>query len=90
MPGCNIGRGVRLKRAICDKYVTIEDGVTIGDDLKADAERLHVTSSGIVVIPKGAIVPRQGPIMFSRMLPPPGSIRPRVHTPGSVVVTPES
>jgi glucose-1-phosphate adenylyltransferase len=90
MSGCNVGRGVRLKRAICDKFVTIEDGATVGVDLEADATRLHVTPSGIVVIPKGAIVPRQGPIMFSRMLPPPGSIRPRVHTPGSVVIKPET
>lgn len=89
MPGCNVGRGVRLKRVICDKFVTIEDGATIGEDLQADAQRLHVTPSGIVVIPKGAIVPRQGPIMFSHNLPPPGSIRPRVHTPGSVIVKPE-
>jgi glucose-1-phosphate adenylyltransferase len=90
MPGCNVGRGVRLKRTICDKFVTIEDGASVGEDLDEDAKRLHVTPSGIVVIPKGAIVPRQGPLMFSRMLPPPGSIRPRVHVPGSVIVKPDS
>lgn len=89
MQGCNIGRHSRLKRVICDKYVTIEDGCTIGEDLQADAQRFHVTPEGIVVISKGAVVPRSGPIMHSPVLPPPGSIRPRVHIPGAVTITPE-
>lgn len=90
MPGCNIGRGARLRRVICDKFVTIEDGTVIGEDLKADRERFHVTQTGLVLIPKGATVPRVGPVLQSRMLPPPGTLRPRVHVPGSVVITPEA
>jgi glucose-1-phosphate adenylyltransferase len=90
MPGCNIGRNVRLKRAICDKFVTIEDGAVIGDDLAEDAKRFFVSPTGIVVIPKGAVVPRQGAVLQSQELPPPGSIRPRVHVPGSVIITPET
>ena len=43
-----------------------------------------------VVIPKGAIVPREGPIIQSSSLPPPGSIQPRIHEPGSVKITPET
>lgn len=89
MQGCNIGRGARLTRVICDKDVTIEDGTVIGEDRERDAERFHVSASGIVVVPKGAIVPRQGPVLYERVLPPPGSIRPRVHAPGSVTITPE-
>ena len=57
MQGGNIGRSVRLKRVICDKFVTIEDGTVIGEDLAEDAKRFHVSPGGIVVIPKGAIVP---------------------------------
>ena len=90
MQGSNVGRGCRLRRVICDKYVTIEDGAVIGVDLARDAERFTVTASGIVVIPKGAIVPREGPIRESSSLPPPGSIQPRIHEPGSVRITPES
>jgi glucose-1-phosphate adenylyltransferase len=89
MQGANIGRSVRLRRVICDKYVTIEDGTVIGEDRAADAARFHVSSSGIVVIPKGAIVPREGPLLQSSSLPPPGSIQPRLHEPGSVKITPE-
>lgn len=89
MPGCNIGRGARLRRVICDKDVTIEDGTVLGEDLQKDAERFFVSPEGIVVIPKGTIVPRSGPLRQIRVHPPPGSIRPRVHEPGSVVVTEE-
>jgi len=90
MQGGNIGRGVRLHRVICDKYVTIEDGTVIGEDRAVDAERFHISPGGVVVIPKGAIVPREGPLLFSSSLPPPGSIQPRHHEPGSVKITPES
>jgi glucose-1-phosphate adenylyltransferase len=89
--GCNIGRGARLSRVICDKNVTIEDGTVIGEDPEQDAERFHVTESGLVVIPKNAIVPRDGPLLASTSSPPPGSIRPRLHAPGSVRIhTPEA
>jgi len=87
MPGCNIGRGARLDRVICDKDVTIEDRTVIGRDRAEDEERFFVSPSGIVVIPKGAIVPRKGPVCQVATCPPPGSIRPRVHAPGAVVVT---
>ena len=90
MQGGNIGRGVRLHRVICDKYVTIEDGTVIGEDRAVDADRFHISPGGVVVIPKGAIVPREGPLLFSSSLPPPGSIQPRHHEPGSVKITPES
>ena len=90
MQGSNIGRSARLRRVICDKYVTIEDGTVIGEDPLRDAERFHVSPGGVVVIPKGATVPREGPIIQSSSLPPPGSIQPRIHEPGSVKITPES
>ncbi len=89
MQGGNIGRGVRLRRVICDKYVTIEDGTVIGEDPVADATRFHISPGGVVVVPKGAIVPREGPVLSSGSLPPPGSIQPRIYEPGSVKITPE-
>jgi glucose-1-phosphate adenylyltransferase len=88
--GCNIGRNVQLTNVICDKYVTIEDDTVVGEDPNADRERFTVTPQGIVVIPKGATVPRCGPIEISSELPPPGSIRPRQHAPGSVSVSREA
>ncbi len=90
MQGGNIGRSVRLRRVICDKYVTIEDGTVIGEDAQADAARFLVSPGGVVVIPKGAVVPREGPLQQRTSLPPPGSIQPRIHEPGSVKITPET
>jgi glucose-1-phosphate adenylyltransferase len=89
MQGGNVGRGVRLRRVVCDKYVTIEDGTVIGENRAVDAERFHISPGGVVVVPKGAVVPREGPVLSSSSLPPPGSIQPRIHEPGSVKITPE-
>jgi glucose-1-phosphate adenylyltransferase len=48
-----IGRNCRIKRAIIDKNVEIPPGMTIGYDAAEDKRRFHVTSGGVVVIPKG-------------------------------------
>jgi glucose-1-phosphate adenylyltransferase len=87
--GCNIGRGARLHKVICDKYVTIEDGAEIGFDLDEDRKRFDVTDEGVVVIPKGAAVPRKGELKFTEILPPPGTVRARPHQPGSIKITEE-
>lgn len=48
---------VRIKRAIVDKSVIIKSGATIGWDLEADKRRgCTISDSGIVVIPKGAVI----------------------------------
>jgi glucose-1-phosphate adenylyltransferase len=53
MDNCDIGRRVKMRRAILDKNVRIPEDATVGYDLKADRARgWHVTDSGIVVIGK--------------------------------------
>jgi ADP-glucose pyrophosphorylase len=47
-----IKRGARLRRAIVDRYNTIEAEAQIGFDLEADLKHYHVTPSGIAVVPK--------------------------------------
>lgn len=56
MDGVEIGRHCKIRRTIIDKGVKIPAGMTIGYDLDADRERFTVTDSGIVVVPKGALI----------------------------------
>jgi glucose-1-phosphate adenylyltransferase len=63
MSGCDIGEGSRLRRVLLDKNCTIEAGTEIGWDVEADRARFpFVSETGIVVLPKGTVVPRTGPI----------------------------
>jgi glucose-1-phosphate adenylyltransferase len=48
-----IGRGSRLRRTIVDRYNLIPPNTTIGYSRPEDEARYHVSSSGIVVVPKG-------------------------------------
>jgi glucose-1-phosphate adenylyltransferase len=59
MENVEIGRHCDIRKAIIDKNVTIPPGTKIGVDLEEDRKRFHVTESGIVVIPKGAVVPAE-------------------------------
>jgi len=56
MEGVEIGRGARVSRAIIDKRVRVPEGYQIGFSRQEDSRKFTVTESGIVVIPKGAIL----------------------------------
>lgn len=56
MDGTDIGRHAHVRHAILDKYVRVLPGARIGVDQEADRRRFHVTSSGVVVVPRGAVV----------------------------------
>ncbi len=49
----NIGRHVKIRKAIIDKDITIPPHTVIGYDLEADRARFTVSENGVVVIPKG-------------------------------------
>jgi glucose-1-phosphate adenylyltransferase len=53
LEGVDIGRNAKIKRTIIDKEVQIPQGMEIGYYLDEDAKRFTVTSSGIVVVPRG-------------------------------------
>ncbi|MFZ4577860.1 MAG: glucose-1-phosphate adenylyltransferase [Myxococcota bacterium] len=60
---CNVGRHCWIRNALLDHNVTIAEGTTIGYDEEADRLRFpFITDKGIIVLPKGTHVPRQGPI----------------------------
>jgi glucose-1-phosphate adenylyltransferase len=66
LSGCDIGHDARLCRVILDKNCKIEPGCIVGEDLAGDMQRFpFVTESGIVVIPKGTIVPAHGPCVLA-------------------------
>jgi glucose-1-phosphate adenylyltransferase len=66
LSGCDIGRGAHLRRVLLDKNCKIEPGTIIGEDPAADRARFpFVTESGIVVMPKGTIVPARGPCILA-------------------------
>ena len=56
MPGVEVGRNAVVRRAILDKNVVVAPGAQIGEDAEADRARFTVSDSGIVVVPKGAVV----------------------------------
>jgi glucose-1-phosphate adenylyltransferase len=50
LPKVAIGKGVRLKRAIVEKFCILPDGFQAGLDRHRDRQRFHVTDSGIVLV----------------------------------------
>jgi glucose-1-phosphate adenylyltransferase len=50
LPEVRIGRGVRLRRTIVDKFCVLPDGFTAGLDRAADEARFRVTRAGTVLI----------------------------------------
>jgi glucose-1-phosphate adenylyltransferase len=57
MDGVDVGRYARLKRVIADKGVKIPPRIEIGFDPEEDQKRFHVSEGGVVVLPKGAVLP---------------------------------
>ena len=55
MPGVQIGRYSRIRRAIIDTGVRIPESSVVGYDLDQDRARGYtVTASGVVVVPSGS------------------------------------
>ncbi|KAA3612446.1 MAG: glucose-1-phosphate adenylyltransferase [Planctomycetota bacterium] len=52
--GVQVHPGAKVRKAILDKWAEVPSDMTIGYDLEEDAKRFHVTSSGIVVVPRKA------------------------------------
>ncbi|HRD84231.1 MAG TPA: glucose-1-phosphate adenylyltransferase [Rubrivivax sp.] len=50
LPGVQVGRHARVRRAVIDRDCMIPDGMVIGEDSAADAARFECTSSGITLV----------------------------------------
>jgi glucose-1-phosphate adenylyltransferase len=53
MDFCAVGKGVRLRRAIVDRFNIIASSTEIGVDPDEDRRRYHVDPTGLVVVPRG-------------------------------------
>jgi len=50
LPEVQVGRNVRLNRAVIDRGCVIPDGMVIGEDAASDAQRFYRTESGITLV----------------------------------------
>jgi glucose-1-phosphate adenylyltransferase len=50
LPYCEIGRGARLHKVVLDSHVTIPEGLIVGEDPVADAQRFFRTEKGVCLI----------------------------------------
>jgi glucose-1-phosphate adenylyltransferase len=55
LPEVTIGRGCRLSRVVIDRGVSVPEGLVIGEDPVADAERFERTGNGVVLVTKDMI-----------------------------------
>jgi len=65
MEGVQIGRHARIRRTIIDKHVIVPAGTVLGYDLEKDGKRFTISKGGIVVVPKGTVLP-PAPVMAVR------------------------
>ena len=67
LSGCDVGAGTRLRRVMLDKNCAIAAGTVIGWEAEEDRVRFpFITDGGIIVLPKGTFVPREGPIELAQ------------------------
>ncbi|MEP0813360.1 MAG: glucose-1-phosphate adenylyltransferase [bacterium] len=59
----DIGRHVKLRRCIVDKYTRVEPGCEIGFYRERDEQRFTVTPAGVTVLPKNAIIKADGQVL---------------------------
>ena len=50
LPGCRVGRNVRLNKVVLDRSVNIPDGLVVGEDPVLDASRFRRTDKGVCLI----------------------------------------
>jgi glucose-1-phosphate adenylyltransferase len=50
LPDVDIGRRCRIHRAVIDKGCRLPEGLVVGEDAEADAQRFHRTEAGITLV----------------------------------------
>jgi glucose-1-phosphate adenylyltransferase len=60
LPGVQIGRHARVRRAVLDRDVHVPEGWVIGEDAAADAARFHRSEGGITLVTREMLRNLQG------------------------------
>jgi glucose-1-phosphate adenylyltransferase len=60
LPGVQIGRHARVRRAVLDRDVHVPEGWVIGEDAAADAARFHRSEGGITLVTREMLRKLQG------------------------------
>jgi glucose-1-phosphate adenylyltransferase len=68
LPGCEIGAGSRLTKAILDNRCRIPEGTVIGENPDSDRQAYHVSENGVVVVNRKLL--GQGEHYMPGVLPP--------------------
>ncbi|RYF56439.1 MAG: glucose-1-phosphate adenylyltransferase, partial [Comamonadaceae bacterium] len=55
LPDVVIGRGARLKKVVIDRACEIPEGLVVGEDPVADAQRFERTEGGVVLITRAML-----------------------------------
>ena len=55
LPDVVIGRGARLKKVVIDRACEIPEGLVVGEDAAADAQRFERTEGGVVLITRAML-----------------------------------
>jgi glucose-1-phosphate adenylyltransferase len=50
LPGAEVGRNCSLRKVVVDEGCRIPDGMQIGFDAQADAQRFHISPQGVVLV----------------------------------------
>ena len=66
LPNAEIGRNVKLRRAVVDKDCIIPDGLVVGFDPVKDAKQFTVTANGITLITPGMLGQDMGRIRAAK------------------------
>jgi glucose-1-phosphate adenylyltransferase len=67
LPNVDVGRNVKIRRAVVDKDCIIPEGLVVGYDRAEDAKRFHVTANGITLITPAMLGQDMGRIRSAKL-----------------------
>ncbi len=66
LPNVEVGRNVKIRRAVVDKNCIIPEGLIVGYDREEDSRRFHVSANGITLVTPDMLGQNMGRIQSTR------------------------